>query len=282
MLADFQILGSSSNGNCGLLRTENLRILIDAGFSGRRLHALLHEAEVDPETIDAVFLTHEHNDHAQGIRGLARRPDLPVFANRETAEAVQDTLQRPVNWRIFQTGTAFRFHDLEVRSFSVPHDACDPVGFTFGWGREGDLFTPPRRLGWVMDLGHIPGHVREHICDVDILVLEANYDETLLENDSRRPWPTKQRIRGRHGHLSNENARELLTGLRDQRHRPREIHLAHLSRDCNNIPLVTDHFSEFSEDNLFSLHVVDPWLGATRRPGDAAGRTPGSAVLRTS
>ena len=102
MSAFFKILGSSSSGNCSLLHTENSSVLIDAGFSGKRLEQMLADVGESLDTIDAVFLTHEHSDHAQGIRGLSRRADLPIFANRDTAEAVQRKLSKQVNWHIFQ------------------------------------------------------------------------------------------------------------------------------------------------------------------------------------
>lgn len=258
MSADFKILGSSSSGNCALLRTMHSKILIDAGFSGRRIGQLLEETGESVDSIDAVFLTHEHNDHAQGLRGLSKRADLPVFANRDTADAVQSKLTRRMNWQIFQTGTQFRFRDLEIRSFQLPHDAYDPVGFTFSWGEEGDLFARPGSLAWIIDLGYVPEHVREQIRRVETLVIEANYDERLLEKDEKRPWSTKQRIRGRHGHLSNEAAldcvRSLLAGSL-----LKKIFLGHLSKDCNTVALVQETFEQLS--TKLQIEVVDPTVG---------------------
>jgi phosphoribosyl 1,2-cyclic phosphodiesterase len=267
MVSEFHILGSSSGGNCGLLRTGNTTVLVDAGFSARRITSLLRAHGLSLETIDAVFLTHEHNDHAQGIRGLARRADLPVFANRDTADAVQAKLCKPVNWKIFQTGTSFSFRDLEVRSFALPHDAYDPVGFTFRWGEAGDLFSPPRSLAWVTDLGYVPEHVREHLRGVQTLVIEANYDDALLEKDERRPWSTKQRIRGRHGHLSNQAAFELLASLRSNSH-VEQVYLAHLSKDCNAVCLVRELFSGLGD--ALQIEVIDPDCGIRSAPSTGA------------
>ena len=258
MSVDFKILGSSSNGNCALLRTAHSKVLLDAGFSGRRIGQLLAEIGESIDAIDAVFLTHEHGDHAQGLRGLSKRADLPVFANRDTAEAVQAKLTRRLNWQVFQTGTSFRFRDLDVRSFQLPHDAYDPVGFKFAWGEEGDLFSQPGSLGWVLDLGYVPEHVRQQLRTVDTLFIEANYDEALLEKDEKRPWSTKQRIRGRHGHLSNQAAldcvRDLYPGSR-----LKKIFLGHLSRDCNSISLVEEIFAELAIH--LKIEVVDPKIG---------------------
>jgi len=261
MSSDFQILGSSSSGNCALLRTGNTKILIDAGFSAKRIGLLLEGLGESLDSIDAVFLTHEHSDHAQGIRGLARRANLPVFANRDTAEAIQTKLSKRPNWQLFETGTTFQFRDIEVRSFSLPHDAYDPVGFTFHWGEEYDLLTPRQSLAWVTDLGYVPEHVHSHISEVNILVIEANYDETLLERDEKRPWPTKQRIRGRHGHLSNDAAYEVLSRLNGNASL-REVYLAHLSRDCNDVNLLRRKFAELTQGSrTFCLNIVDPTSG---------------------
>lgn len=261
MAVDFQILGSSSSGNCALLRTGNSKILIDAGFSAKRIGEMLETVGESLDAIDGVFLTHEHSDHAQGMRGLAKRADLPVFANRDTADAVQGKLTKRVNWQVFQTGTAFKFRDLEVRSFSLPHDAYDPVGYTFHWGEAGDLFSPRESLAWVTDLGYVPEHVRTHISEVRVLVIEANYDDALLESDEKRPWSTKQRIRGRHGHLSNDVAYETLSALRDSLHL-REVYLAHLSKDCNTVDCVRKRFADLAgSGSTFSLNIVDPVFG---------------------
>jgi phosphoribosyl 1,2-cyclic phosphodiesterase len=263
MSADFQILGSSSNGNCSLLRTGNTKILIDAGFSGKRIELMLEAVGEGLDSIDAVFLTHEHSDHAQGIRGLSKRADLPVFANRDTADAVQAKLKKRPNWQVFQTGTTFKFRDLDVHPFSLPHDAYDPVGYTFHWGEDGDLIFPKGSLAWVTDLGYVPEHVKEHIRKVEILVLEANYDEVLLDGDERRPWSLKQRIRGRHGHLSNDACYEILCELNGTAHL-REVHLAHLSKDCNTVEIVRNKFAALSENgSSFTINVVDPSVDNT-------------------
>jgi len=232
----FRILGSGSAGNSALLQTESACVLVDAGFSARKLRQLLHEADTSLEKIDAIFLTHEHGDHAAGIDGLSRHRSVQVFANAATARAVQTKLDHRPDWQVFETGARFRFRDLEVQSFSVPHDAQEPVGFTFASGQEGDLFSPRRALAWLTDLGHIPQHVREHLREVDVVAVESNHCPRLLQADLKRPWSTKQRISGRHGHLSNDGMRELLESVASPRWR--HIFLTHLSRDCNSLDAV--------------------------------------------
>jgi len=227
----FCILGSGSSGNAALLVTENARVLVDVGFSARKLTALLAAVGESLARIDAVFLTHEHGDHAGGIEKKKKFPHIRVFANAATARAVQAGLNHRPDWQHFETGARFRFRDLEVESFSVPHDAQEPVGFRFTTGHEGDLFAPRRSLGWVTDLGHAPQNVREQLSRCDVVVVEANHCAELLKADPHRPWPLKQRISGRHGHLSNEAARELLAGIASPQWR--RVYLMHLSRECN-------------------------------------------------
>ena len=250
----FKILGSSSSGNCSLLKTENACILIDAGFSGRQIEAMLEEAGESVGDIDAAFITHEHSDHCKGVRGLAKH-GIEFYANPQTAKAVQSKLEKPVQWKVFQTGQKFQFKDLAVESIPLPHDSYDPVGFVFSWG-EDDLFNPPRSLAWMTDLGHAPKVVRDKIKDVDYLVVEANHDVQMLENDTKRPFSLKRRILGRHGHLSNAAALELLESV--ERPRWREVFLGHLSKDCNSAGLVEEMFLPFCESLGCRLQVVDP------------------------
>lgn len=237
----FCILGSGSAGNSALLVTENTRVLVDAGFSARKLGTLLGAVGESLEKIDAVFLTHEHGDHCAGIEGLKKFPKIRVFANAGTARALQSCLSYKPDWQIFQTGTRFCFRDLEVESFSVPHDAQEPVGYRFTSGVEGDLFSPRRSVAVLTDLGYAPQNVHECIRECDIVAVESNHCPELLKADTRRPWSTKQRISGRHGHLSNVAACELLAAVASSRWR--RVFLTHLSRDCNSRAAVEQAFS---------------------------------------
>lgn len=254
-----QILGSSSSGNCALLCTETTRVLVDAGFSGRRIGQLLEQAGHSIKEIDAVFLTHEHGDHSAGLNGLSRFGHLQIFANRDTAEAVQRGLKRRLQWKVFTTGSSFTFRDLEVATFSLPHDAYDPVGYVFSTGGD-DLFNPRRQVAWCTDLGHLPGHVAERVREADVLILEANHDIDLLDNDSARPWAVKQRIKGRHGHLSNAAAAEFLANTRAARWQ--RVYLVHLSRDCNSVEAVAKALPwQNGTHPPFKIDIVDPGNG---------------------
>lgn len=227
----FQILGTSSSGNCALIETRQTRILLDAGFSGRRLTGLLKDIGKPIETVDAVFLTHEHSDHTAGLRGLARYPHLRFYANYGTAQAAQRKLNQDLPWKIFETGQPFQFKDISVETMLLPHDAMEPVGYIFRTG-GGDLFEPHGSIAWVTDLGHAPDRLGALVRDVQLLVLEANHDPDLLERDVKRPYSVKQRITGRHGHLSNTAARAFLESVEQPGWR--RVLLAHLSKDCNH------------------------------------------------
>ena len=249
----FRILGSSSRGNCAVLETAQTRILIDAGFSGRRIGTMLGSHAEPLKAIDAVFLTHEHSDHIAGLAGLGRYQHLEYYATYGTAKAAQRPLKRDLAWRIFESETTFRFRDLEVTALKIPHDAYDPVGFIFRTGGD-DLFNPPASVAWLTDLGYVPEGLGELVRKVDLLVLESNHDLELLDSDPHRPFSVKQRIRGRHGHLSNQAACDFLNAVGENSWK--HVLLAHLSRDCNTLAKVTETFGV--NGRPYRLETIDP------------------------
>jgi phosphoribosyl 1,2-cyclic phosphodiesterase len=218
------ILGSGSAGNCALVRSGQCRLLIDGGLSAFQMRTRLEAAGVHPGDLDGVLLTHEHGDHVGGLEVFLRRFDVPVFCNPLTADALRHgVLGGHRNWRLFATGSDFAVKDITVQTFSVPHDAQDPVGFVLQSGSS--------MLGFLTDLGFATKLVQERIRATQTLVIETNHDEKLLQNDTRRPWPVKQRILSRHGHLSNEAAAGVVAGVLGNG--LRRVVLGHLSRDCN-------------------------------------------------
>lgn len=223
MPVQFTILGSGSAGNCSFLETADTRLLIDAGFSGRQIRQRLATVSRVPEGLQGILITHEHSDHIYGLTGLAAKLDVPIYCNRLTREAIESQLKIRIPCRIFTTGSSFEIGDVVVDTFSVPHDAYDPVGFL--------IHTPAGRIGLLTDLGHATKLVLERVRTANVLVLEANHDVKMLQDDPRRPWSLKQRILSRHGHLSNEAAADVVEEIisADLRH----LFLGHLSRDCN-------------------------------------------------
>jgi phosphoribosyl 1,2-cyclic phosphodiesterase len=228
------ILGSGSAGNCAYLETEETRLLIDTGFSARQIRQRLATIGRAPEGLHGILLTHEHSDHTQGLATLCAKLHIPVYCNRLTREAVEDQLQARFSCRIFATGATFEVGDVMVDTFSVPHDAYDPVGFL--------LRTGAGNIGFLTDLGHATNLVIERIRPSNVLLLETNHDLKLLQEDTRRPWRIKQRILSRHGHLSNGAAAEVAERVVSAD--LRQLYLGHLSRDCNRPELAHQVVSE--------------------------------------
>ena len=219
------LLGSGSAGNCALIESGSCRLLVDGGLSARQITTRLASVGVEPGMLDGILLTHEHADHVGGLRVLCKETPIPIYCTSLTAEILRKNelaLHRDV--RQFHAGANFEIKDIAVQSFSVPHDAVDPVGFTFHHGCES--------LGFLTDLGKCTNLARERVRGVSTLVIETNHDEKTLQNDPRRPWSLKQRIMSIHGHLSNAAAATELAGLLG--HGLNRAILCHLSRDCNS------------------------------------------------
>ena len=218
------ILGSGSAGNCALVETPATRVLLDGGLSALQMRQRLACCGVNPLEIDAILLTHEHSDHARGLDVWCRQFGTPVYANGLTSGALRrQSPESKKDWRVFGTGADFQIKDIAVQSFSVPHDAMDPVNFVLHHGGES--------LGFLTDLGFATKLACERVRQAHTLFIEANHDEKLLQLDTRRPWATKQRIMSRHGHLSNAAAAGVLADMLGGN--LRRAVLGHLSRDCN-------------------------------------------------
>ncbi len=243
-MARFTILGSGSAGNCAYLETDQARILIDAGFSGRQIAQRLEKIGRRPEDLTAIILTHEHSDHVQGLNVLCNRYQIPLYCNRLTKEAIADKLNGFSHYRLFPTGGDFMIGDIGIETFSVPHDAYDPVGFALTAGQS--------KIGFLTDLGYATRLVMERVRESNIIVLETNYDLKLLQNDTKRPWAVKQRILSRHGHLSNESAAELAKEIVTDK--LRRLYLGHLSRDCNS-PELAHHAVSTILSQIGAMHV---------------------------
>ena len=222
MAVQFTILGSGSSGNCAYLETDETRLLIDAGFSTRQIRQRLATIGRAPEGLHGILVTHEHTDHINGLAGLANKLGIPLYCNRATKEAIEYQLATKFACRIFETRGSFDIGDIKVDTFDIPHDAADPVGFL--------LNTAAGKIGFLTDLGHATKSVLNRVRSANVLLLESNHDLKLLQ-ESGRPWSLKQRIAGRHGHLSNEDAAAAAEEIMspDLRH----LYLGHLSRECN-------------------------------------------------
>jgi phosphoribosyl 1,2-cyclic phosphodiesterase len=247
------MLGSGSTGNCGLLVTERATILIDAGFSCRRTGEMLAERGVVANDIAAIFITHEHCDHIQGLRGLRKCGGIKFFANHATAEILEKKFNFGIEWQTFATGSILQFMDLNVTSFSVPHDAADPIGYVFSVAEAED--GKFKSVAWMTDLGYVPSHVAQYVSNVDLLVIESNYDSDMLAVDRKRPHYIKERIRGRYGHLPNEAAVNFIKNNRPNQWK--KVVFAHVSADCNSETCIKKLLSGVGELG-FEVDVAHP------------------------
>jgi len=261
----FTVLGSGSAGNCAYVETTDARILVDAGFSPLQIRKRLATIGKTPENLSAILVTHEHSDHIAGILGLADKFHIPVYCNRGTQDgtiwafkAKWDSKKKPafegmdgtehlkskIDWRLFETGARFEIGDVGIETFSIPHDAQDPVGYM--------LRTASGTIGFATDLGHVTKLVLERIRAANVLVLESNHDVKMLQDCPRRSWALKQRILGRHGHISNVTAAETIAQIISAD--LRQLYLAHLSRECNK-PELAEHIMAEQLHHLGAKHV---------------------------
>ncbi|MCR5826716.1 MAG: MBL fold metallo-hydrolase [Oscillospiraceae bacterium] len=223
---DFYTLASSSGGNAALLRCGDTAVLLDAGISARRIRQALERLGMTPDMLDAVLVTHEHSDHVSGIATLTKQFNIPVYASRGTARRLRCA---ETALRVFDAGDDFTVGALRVRSFRTSHDAADSVDYR--------IDGPDGSFGALTDTGFVTPEAAEALAGVGLLLLEANHDvETLCAGPY--PYPLKQRVLGRYGHLCNEAAADF--ALYCAQHGTRDILLAHLSAE-NNTPAMAEY-----------------------------------------
>lgn len=257
MADDFKVsmLASGSAGNVTYIETPEHHVLVDAGLSGKKITNLMNQIDRSLTTIDALFVTHEHSDHIMGVGVLARKYGIPIYANQQTWEAMEnkigkiDTDQK----QLFEPGETKLLGDLDIESFSVSHDAANPQFYAFHHNNK--------TFSMLTDTGYVSDRVQGIIQNSDVLLMEANHDYDMLRM-GKYAWPLKQRILGDQGHLSNEDGALALTSVLGQR--TKAVYLGHLSQENNQKPLahltvssiLQEH--DFSVDHDFFLYDTDP------------------------
>lgn len=243
---EFCVLSSGSKANSVFLRSECCSVLVDCGLSARETARRLASIGVTPREISAIVVTHEHNDHVAGIPVFAKQSGARVIASHRTVAASR-ILQNvpPAQRELFHVDEPFEIPPFRFEPLRIDHDAAEPVAFR--------IATPDRSIAIITDLGHVPSMLPDRLIGLDALVLEANHDLMLLEA-SPYPWELKQRIRGMSGHLSNEQAGELLAVLS--------------TADGSRLRwVVAAHVSEKANDPQLALEVLEAhWRRPDRRP----------------
>ena len=265
-----RVLGSGSSGNSLIVESGSRRLLIDAGFSGRELEKRLKIAGVDPESLDALILTHEHSDHSRGAPVMARRYGLDLYATTGTLEKMGTDL-KGIAARQIKSGSISDIGNFQIEPFAIPHDAVEPVGLVIE-DRVG------HRFGLAADIGTCSRLAWGRLVDLDFLILETNHDLEMLRSGPY-PWHLKQRIAGRYGHLSNREAAQGLPELLSDR--LRWVIPYHLSRTNNSPSLALESIATAlsHEGSGAEICVTDqaqssPWL-------DLVGKSETGAVSRS-
>lgn len=222
----FCSLASGSSGNCHLINDGENSILVDAGLSGKRIENRLKEIDIDPKSLTAILVSHEHNDHISGVGVLSRRYNIPIYANKGTWDGMNTKIGeiKESNIKYFNSTEDFNIRDFNIRPYNIPHDANEPVGFSI---RKDKI-----KISIVTDLGYIDENIIAQAENSDLVVLESNHDVEMLKV-CRYPYFLKRRILSSTGHLSNEAAGNAIVDLVNKN--VGSILLGHLSKE-NNFP----------------------------------------------
>lgn len=221
------VLGSGSSGNCTYIESGETRILVDAGLNYKHTCLRLDSIGLELNQISGILFTHDHSDHCKGLPVIYKNNPLPIFANERTCTGIDIAVKQCFEeWTVFENGSVFTLGDFSILPFSVSHDASDPVAY-----RISDATST---IAVITDLGDITPGILKNLADCDLIILESNHDPVLL-HESDRPQSLKQRISSRCGHLTNEMAADIIEQI--QSPRLRKIVLAHISLDCNSLPL---------------------------------------------
>lgn len=242
----FSVLGSGSRGNSVYIESGETAILIDAGFSGKELQKRLDSIGRSLSQVDALCITHEHNDHICGAGVISRRHKIPIYINEGTLEAGCKKMGRLYEIRTFVTGESLEIGEFLIRSFRISHDTADPVGFVVSNGR--------RSLGYCTDTGKTSHLIAQRLTTCNAVILEFNHDLQMLKLGPY-PLPLQQRVRSSRGHLSNDDAGEFLSLLMGGT--VREVVLAHLSEKNNSVELATQVAEEsIRQYPAVNLHIA--------------------------
>lgn len=235
-------IASGSKGNCTYLESGDLQLLIDVGMSLRETILRMEHCGLNPEKVHAILVTHEHIDHIRSAGSFSRKFKIPVYVSHLVHDKAAKFLEK-THVMEFEAGSPFVVRDAMIDPFSITHDACDPVGFVIE-SREG-------RFASATDLGIVTRLVTEKLRGCRAINLESNHDMDMLMNGPY-PWELKQRIKSRHGHLSNEESLALLHEVANEQ--LQALVMAHLSEVNNH----SDHVTRTTESFLRDQNICSP------------------------
>jgi phosphoribosyl 1,2-cyclic phosphodiesterase len=255
MSLHFSVLASGSTGNALYVGTEKTKLLVDTGLSGKAMESLFKEINREIKEISGILVTHEHSDHIKGLGVLARRYQIPIYANEKTWKAMNHLVgEIPTEQKfIFNMETTIQFGDIEVESFGVSHDAAEPMFYVFH--HNGKKFVT------ITDTGYVSDRMKGIISNADMYIFESNHDVEMLRM-GKYPWSIKRRILSDVGHVSNEDAALAMADVIGDK--TKRIYLAHLSQDNNMKELAKMSVTQtlegkgFEVGTQFALHHTDP------------------------
>ncbi|MGL6115162.1 MBL fold metallo-hydrolase [Cetobacterium sp. SF1] len=224
------ILGSGSRGNSIFLEIDNKKILVDAGFSGKKIEEKLNEIKKDIKDIEGILITHEHSDHLQGAGILSRKYGIPIYITKESYMAGKEKLGKVAEENLKYIENTFFIDSIKVIPFDVMHDAERTIGYRIESSRG-------KKIAISTDIGYINNVVRKNFKDVDIAIIESNYDYNMLMK-CNYPWDLKARVKSRNGHLSNEDAGKFIEEIYHEN--LKKVYLAHISKDSNKFHLALE------------------------------------------
>ena len=248
MTMRFSVLASGSTGNAFYIESEKEKFLVDAGLSGKQLDKLFAEVNVDPAKLSGILVTHEHSDHIKGLGIIARKYNLPIYANEKTWKAMEKSIGKITLDQkfLFSMEETKIFSDMDIESFGVSHDAAEPMFYVFR--HDG------KKVALVTDLGYVSERIKKTVEDADAYIFEANHDVGMLRM-GRYPWNVKRRILGDSGHVSNETCGLALADIISNR--TKRIYLAHLSLDNNMKDLARMSVDNVLQERGIKLDLFD-------------------------
>jgi len=240
------VLASSSSGNSIFIEHNNFRCLVDAGLTGKKVVENLARIERDIKDINAIFVTHEHSDHIQGLGVISRKYDIPIYLHEITYGIIREKIGKIDTKNInFLREDKISFEECTVNNFEVMHDAEKCLGFTFEYDNK--------KLSYASDVGCTNNIIKENFKNSDVIVVESNYDYNMLMTGPYH-WELKNRVKGRNGHLSNAEASKLISQVMSDK--LKKIYLMHISKDNNTPELAYNALYEILErENRSNLEI---------------------------